>query len=115
MKMNKQQTDTLDIFLANTLVGYLSHTRDGKNVFTFDNSYIELGNTRPRLSLFFKDEALLKRPWVSNQDLPSFFSNLLPEGDFRQYVTQQLNIKSSNEFGLFKALSADCPGNIIVK
>lgn len=115
MKMNKQYSDNLEIYLGDILVGSLSHTRDGKNVFIFDESYIELGSLRPRLSLSFKDERLLRKPWVSNQMLPSFFSNLLPEGDFRRYIVNQLNIKDSNEFGLFKILSADCPGNIIVK
>ena len=115
MKTSKSRTETLEILLGDTLVGYLSHTRDGKNVFIFDEAYIDLGNLRPRLSLSFNDEMLLRRPWSSNQFLPSFFSNLLPEGDFRKYITQQLNIKDQNEFTLFRALCADCPGNIIVK
>lgn len=115
MKMNKREPEILEILLGDVLVGSLSHTRDGKNVFMFDQSYIDLGNRRPRLSLYFNEETLLKKPWVSTQDLPAFFSNLLPEGDFRQYIIQQLNIKNSNEFNLFKSLSADCPGNIIVK
>lgn len=113
--MIKKKTEILEIFLGDILVGYLSHTRDGKNVFIFDESYIELGNNRPRLSLSFKDEDSLRKPWTSTQALPSFFSNLLPEGDFREYISKSLNVKDANEFALFKALSADCPGNIIVK
>jgi serine/threonine-protein kinase HipA len=111
--MNK--VSILEIWLGQTLVGYLSGFQGGKNTFTFDEHYINLEKDRPTLSLSFLDDKQLKLPYVSNQALPSFFSNLLPEGDYRSYILNLLKLKSSDEFKLFKALSGDCPGNIIVK
>ncbi len=43
--------DVLNIYLNNTLIGYLSHYQDGKNVFAFDEEYVHLGKKRPTFSL----------------------------------------------------------------
>jgi len=113
--MMKTKVSILEIWLGETLVGFLSGFQGGKNIFTFDENYIHLGRDKPILSLSFLDDNQLKVPYVSNQALPPFFSNMLPEGDYRSYVLNSLQFKSSDEFKLFKAISGDCPGNIIVK
>ncbi len=103
--------NTLKIKLNDSLVGYLTHYQDGKNVFTFDDSYIQAEN-KPILSLSFTD---LSQSYVSRYRLPSFFSNLLPEGDLRQLICSQLNIHSDNEFELLCALGHDLPGAVIAE
>lgn len=114
--MTKNKVTVLEIWLGKTLVGYLSNIKGGKNTFIFDESYINLSkDKRPILSLSFMNETQLKLPQISSQALPPFFSNMLPEGDYRTFVMNSLGLKSSDEFTLFKALSEDCPGNIIVK
>lgn len=113
---NKPKSSILEIYLGKTLIGYLTHTQDGKNTFTFDENYIDQGPDKPLLGLYFKEENQLIKPYSSRGNiLPPFFSNLLPEGDFRNFIIQQLGLKVSDEFLLFKTLSQDCPGNIIVK
>lgn len=111
----KNKISILEIYLGDVFVGYLSHTPSGKNTFIFEKSYIDLGSNRPLLSLSFLEEAQLNYPQVSSQSLPPFFSNVLPEGTFREYIVQTLKLKESSEFHLFKALSGECPGNLIVK
>jgi serine/threonine-protein kinase HipA len=110
--MSELSIQVLEISLRDTLVGYLSHYQGGKNIFVFAESYIELGVERPTLSLSFED---LQRPYVSTTKLPTFFSNLLPEGALREYITEQLGIHYDHEFQLLKALSNDLPGAIQIK
>lgn len=81
--MTKNKISTLEIFLGDIFVGYLSHTPAGKNTFIFEKSYIDFGSDRPVLSLFFADENQMNVPQTSSQVLPPFFSNVLPEGAFR--------------------------------
>ncbi len=103
-------TDHAQLFLNKTLVGYLIHERDGKNIFTFDRDYIETDPAaRPTLSLSFSD---LRKTYVTHQRLPSFFSNLLPEGDLRTLIAAQQDIDVKNEFALLAALGSDLPGAI---
>ena len=77
----------LKILLGDTPVGHLTGFQDGKSLFAFDDSYIDLGPGRPTLSLSFNTpgdeeatERKLREIYSSRMKLPPFFSNLLPEG-----------------------------------
>lgn len=119
----KRNTQTLDIYLNDILVGQINHQRDGKNIFSFDQTYIERGQNRPLLSLSFlvpfdEEATVIKKlsmPYVSMIKLPVFFSNLLPEGALRQFISSQLKIHQDHEFELLAALGQDLPGAIIAK
>ena len=101
----------LAIHLYKILAGYLTHYQDGTNLFHFDESYIELGSSRPTLSLSFSDEEFIE-PQISRIKLPVFFSNLLPEGALRQLICEQLKIHQDDEFALLEALGDDLPGAV---
>lgn len=106
-------TDVATVKLNDQIVGSLIHERDGKNIFTFDRDYIEMNPiVRPILSLSFSD---LKKTWITRHRLPAFFSNLLPEGDFRALIAAQQDINSHDEFALLAALGNDLPGAITVE
>ena len=47
--------------------------------------------------------------------LPPFFSNLLPEGYLRAYLTAKENVKLQQEFFLLMALGQDLPGAVRVE
>lgn len=118
--MKTNDVKTLAIKLGDLVIGYLTHYRDGKNVFIFDQAYIELGPSRPTLSLFFNNldnEAStikkLQKPYVNMHALPPFFSNLLPEGSLRDYIVSRTNIHSNDEFSMLAALGGELAGNII--
>lgn len=106
-KMN----NTLIIKINDLVVGYLTHYPDGKNIFTFDEHYVNLDPLiRPMLSMSIND---LSEPLVARHRLPEFFSNLLPEGDLRTLIAAQHTISSNNEFYLLSVLGNDLPGAII--
>jgi serine/threonine-protein kinase HipA len=109
----------LTILLGDVVVGHLTGFRDGKSLFTFDDSYLALGPGRPVLSLSFNapgDEAATERKlqevYSSRMKLPPFFSNLLPEGVLRDYMVKRLQIHHDHEFDLLKALGASLPGAV---
>src|ERR1035437_4733097 len=109
----------LKILLGDVLVGHLTGLQDGKNLFAFDDSYSNLGPSRPVLSLSFNTpgneeatERKLREIYSSRMKLPPFFSNLLPEGVLREYMVKRLKIHHDHEFDLLMALGASLPGAI---
>jgi serine/threonine-protein kinase HipA len=109
----------LKILLGDVLVGHLTGFQDGKNLFAFDESYINLGPSRPVLSLSFNmpgdeetTERKLREVYSSRMKLPPFFSNLLPEGVLREYMVKRLKIHHDHEFDILMALGASLPGAI---
>ena len=109
----------LKILLGNVPVGHLTGFQDGKSLFAFDDSYIDLGPERPTLSLSFlepRDETAtgrkLREIASSRMKLPPFFSNLLPEGVLREYVVKRLKVHHDHEFDILMALGASLPGAV---
>ncbi|MBI3053365.1 MAG: HipA domain-containing protein [Betaproteobacteria bacterium] len=109
----------LKILLGDVPVGHLTGFHDGKSLFAFDDSYIDLGPSRPILSLSFNTpgdeeatERKLREIYSSRMKLPPFFSNLLPEGVLREYMVKRLKIHHDREFDLLMALGASLPGAI---
>ena len=109
----------LKILLGDAPVGHLTGFQDGKNLFTFDDSYIELGPSRPTLSLSFNvpgdeeaTERTLREIHSSRMRLPPFFSNLLPEGVLREYMVKLLKVHHDHEFDLLMTLGKSLPGAV---
>lgn len=109
----------LKILLGDVPVGHLTGFQDGKNLLTFDDSYVELGPSRPTLGLSFNTpedeeatERKLKETYSSRMKLPPFFSNLLPEGVLREYMVKSLKVHHDHEFDLLMALGASLPGAV---
>lgn len=117
------RVSTLEVLLNDVLVGYLTHYPDEKTFFVIDEGYIEYGEERPLLSLSLArpgDEeatrALLldDRHKSASVKVPSFFSNLLPEGALRRSIAQRLKVHEDREFLLLSALGHDLPGAVIL-
>jgi serine/threonine-protein kinase HipA len=109
----------LKILLGDVLVGHLTGFQDGKNLFAFDDSYIDRGPGRPTLSLSFNNpgdeettERQLREIYSSRMKLPPFFSNLLPEGVLRDYMVKRLKIHHDHEFDILMALGESLPGAV---
>ena len=109
----------LKILLGDVPVGHLTGFQDGKSLFAFDDSYIDLGPGRPTLSLSFNTlgdedatEGKLREVYSSRMKLPPFFSNLLPEGVLREYMVKRLKIHHDHEFDILMALGASLPGAV---
>ena len=106
----------LEIKLHNETIGHLLGFQNGKNLFTFAESF-KTTPQRPTFGLItsvqFPNAAkLLNETWIRNQRLHPVLSNLLPEGALRSLVAQQLKIHPDQEFELLAALGKDLPGAV---
>ncbi len=103
----------LDVRLEGRRVGVITRLSDDKNLFAFDQSYID-DPERPVLSLSFKDAfgGLITELQIAQTRLPPFFSNLLPEGPMRDYLARRAEVNPEREFFLLRALGRDLPGAV---
>lgn len=107
----------LNIYLYKKLIGTLSLLPGELNLFSFDENYINDAQ-RPTLSLSFKEKIYGEirrdiRP--TRVKIPSFFSNLLPEGHLRDYLASSAGVNPEREFFLLRTLGLDLPGALTVK
>ena len=109
-------TGVLDIFLNERRVGALTLLPDGRIVFSFEASYTD-DPQRPVLSqsYFSAEGDLLTSPKTYSGKAPPFFSNLLPEGQLREYLAARGKIKPTHEFHLLYLLGEDLPGAVVAK
>ena len=93
----------------------ISRFADEQHIFAFDQAYVDNRN-RSTLSLSYKGSSgrvmTSVRPYKDR--LPPFFSNLLPEGQLRDYLAARAGVKPDQDFFLLAALGADLPGAISV-
>jgi serine/threonine-protein kinase HipA len=111
----KNEIAVLEIFLGTEQIGTIAHLFGDKNVFSFTQEYIENKN-RATLSLAFKDEFgnLITDIKSTRTRLTPFFSNLLPEGYMRDYLSSRSSVNPKNEFDLLAVLGRDLPGAVKV-
>lgn len=105
----------LNVDLYGRPVGTLTHVQGNRNLFAFNQAYIDDPN-RSTLSLAFKDQFgdLITDFKPVGQVVPPFFSNLLPEGPLRKYLAERAGVKQYSEFYLLWMLGRDLPGAISV-
>lgn len=105
----------LNIRLHDEHIGALTNVGHDRTLFSLSESYIENAN-RPTLGLRFKDSfgELITEFKPTQTALMPYFSNLLPEGHLREYLSERAGVKSAREFFLLWALGMDLPGAITV-
>jgi len=105
-----------NVFLYEKKIGTLTLLGTDQTVFAFEEEYIDNPN-RATLSLSFKSSqgGLITELKPSRTRLPTFFSNLLPEGPLRDYLAKKAGVSEKREFFLLKVLGGDLPGAITVQ
>ena len=110
--------EVLSVFLNETLVGSITRMPGSgdRTIFTFDENYLN-DTERPTLSLSFKGREgdIAYQPRAYSTRIHPFFSNLLPEGKLRDYITERDGVNRDREFFLLRALGKDLPGSVIVR
>jgi len=106
----------LDVLLYGEPVGTLTRVAGDRNLFAFNEAYIESA-VRPVLGLSFKDQFgdLIKDHRITQTRLIPFFSNLLPEGRLRDYLAERAGVNPEREFFLLRELGRDLPGAVTVR
>jgi len=105
----------LNIRLHGEPIATLTHVGHDRSLFSFNQSYIENTN-RATLGLRFKDAfgALITEFRPTQTALMPYFSNVLPEGHLRDYLSERAGVKAEREFFLLWALGMDLPGAVTV-
>lgn len=106
----------LDVALYGRRIGTLTLLPSDQILFVFDQAYVD-DLKRPTLSLSFKDVMgdLITDVRPTRTRLPTFFSNLLPEGALLEYLATKTGINPRREFFLLWKLGEDLPGAITVR
>jgi serine/threonine-protein kinase HipA len=106
----------LEVLLHDEPIGTLTRITGERSIFAFNEDYINDGK-RPVLGLGFKDphgELIATfRPY--RMKLMPFFSNLLPEGRMRRYLSERAGVNPEREFFLIWALGKDLSGAVTVR
>ena len=107
---------SLNVLLHDEPVGVLTLLPGEQTLFSFTPEYID-NSSRPILSLSFKDSfgGLITDLKPSRVQLPSFFSNLLPEGHLRDYLASRAGVNAKREFFLLWVLGHDLPGALRIE
>ena len=105
----------LNILLHGERIGSLTNVGYDRTLLSFNKSYIE-DVDRPTLGLRFIDSfgELITEFRPTQTRLTPYFSNLLPEGHLRDYLSQRAGVKSEREFFLLWVLGMDLSGAITV-
>src|SRR6266550_279170 len=115
MRTTMPDVSVLNVHLHGRPIATLTHVQGNRNLFAFNQAYIDDPN-RSTLSLSFKDQfgGLVTDFKPVGQVVPPFFSNLLPEGPLRKYLAERAGVKQHSEFLLLWMLGRDLPGAISV-
>ena len=107
---------TLNVLLYGNLIGTITDVGGDRSLFAFTQEYIE-DSERPILSLGFKDTlgGLITDFNATQTKLIPFFSNLLPEGEMRNYLGERAGVNPDREFFLLWVLGQDLSGAVTVE
>lgn len=106
----------LDILLHGVPIGTLTLLPGDRTLFAFSEDYMA-DEHRPVLGLAFKDQFgdLIPDFRTTQTKLLPYFSNLLPEGRLRSYLSARAGVSEVREFFLLWALGSDLSGAVTVK
>ena len=88
------------------------HRRDAFTKFVFDQDYWDRPD-RGVLGRWFEDHPR-KQPWAANGGVPTWFSNLLPEGRLRELIAREQGMSARREIDLLVRIGGDLPGAVQV-
>ncbi|MGA2095255.1 MAG: HipA domain-containing protein [Candidatus Acidiferrum sp.] len=115
MKFDPKKLNALSVRLHGKHIGVINRLAGDRQLFAFEQDYID-DEKRPTLSLSFKGSTggLVTQTRPTVRRVPPFFSNLLPEGQLRDYLAKRADVNSEREFFLLAVLGADLPGALVV-
>jgi serine/threonine-protein kinase HipA len=110
------QVAALAVYLHGRRIGIVNRLAGDRQIFAFGQEYVDDPN-RPTLSLSYKNRTggLVTTVRPVTRRLPSFFSNLLPEGHLRDYLAEKAGVKKAWEFYWMAVLGADLAGAVMVR
>lgn len=109
--MTQHEARSHGVYLSDQHVGDLMHNGNVTK-FMFTEEYWELEQRRV-LGLWFENNP--KESPQASMRLPSWFSNLLPEGKLREWIAREQNVSVEKEIDLLLRIGSDLPGAVVVR
>ncbi len=108
--------DSLGVHLHGIAVGHVIRLDDGRLLFEFDDQYVNDPNPPVLSQSFVKEDGGVRTPTRAAAAglVPPFFSNLLPEGYLRTYLSRLAGVSEQREFEMLELLGRDLPGAVVV-
>jgi len=97
----------LDVYLNQTLIGYLSIDPQGDMAFIYDQAYASNKQNQP-----LSQSLPLQTTVYDAKQCRPFFSGILPEAHLRASIARQLGISEKNDFALLSAIGGECAGAV---
>jgi len=98
---------TLDVYLHEKLVGYLTQDDDGQMLFEYAPSWLEDPLTTP----LSQSLPLRKEPFT-RKECRGFFAGVLPEENKREIIARNLGISARNDYAMLERIGGECAGAI---
>lgn len=97
------------VYYQNQFAGYLRQEPGERYTFSYDLNYLNSGNPAIAHTL-----PLSEQLFISEQQLPAFFDNLVAEGWLQEAQSRMLGKRNATRFELLLAFGFDCAGAVSV-
>ena len=114
MKVDPAKLNALAVHLHGRRIGVITRLAGDRQLFAFEQDYIDDPNRTLSLSFKGRGGGIVTSVRPMTRRVPPFFSNLLPEGPLRAYLSEQAGVKAEREFFLLAVLGEDLPGAVTV-
>jgi serine/threonine-protein kinase HipA len=101
------------VLLHDAAIGTLGEDAEGYIELRLDTDYLRRPN-RAVLGQWFEDHPRGVQRGERAGELPTFFANLIPEGDLALVLRERLDVHPGDDFGLLLAVGDDLPGAVRV-
>ena len=98
---------TLDVYLHNKLVGYLTQDDDGQMLFEYAPTWLEASEAVP-----LSQSLPLRKIIFTRKECRGFFAGILPEENKRDIIARNLGISARNDFAMLERIGGECAGAI---
>ena len=98
---------TLDVYLHNSLVGYLEQDQGGQMSFTYSKQWLD----NPKAHALSWSLPLRKESFAQ-KECRGFFAGLLPEESNRNSIALILGISARNDYAMLEQIGGECAGAI---
>lgn len=98
---------TLDVYLHQSLVGYLTQDDDGLMAFTYAERWLD----HPEAIALSHSLPLRQQPF-NRSECRAFFNGILPEEANRRAIAKNLGISANNDFAMLEEIGGECAGAI---
>jgi serine/threonine-protein kinase HipA len=97
---------TLSVWLFNDHLGHLAYDR-GHLAFTYEAAWLENPAARP-----LSHSLPLQVETFGDRECRPFFAGLLPEGEMRKALAQQMQVSIGNDFVMLDMIGGECAGAV---